>query len=626
MLERYVDDPALFEALVPPDELRPFPPAADRAFWDSLPESYRSRVLDAAAGYEGREWPHIPPEVYLDFFRTGDRSRFQSYYHPRRTALGLLTLAACIRNDGRYTPEIVRVVLAICEESTWVLPAHISDGQPGGLPRPDTAYFDITAARTAADLAIAVSLLGPELDAYDPAVAERVACELHRRIVVPYVEHDEFWWMKLTPSPRRSTNNWNPWCNFGALAAALFSERDPQTRRAAVRRYLRSVQRFIDYYHADGSCDERPSYWAHSTGSLFEGLELLRAATDGYVDVYHEPKLRAMARYVMETHVAASHFVNYGDCVPQLAPPAGIVYRLGERLGDESLAAFGRYLWRKDRTVFREELSKAMHLAAAFPAIEEPGSSPMPADRYWRKIDVAIAREQEGNPSGFFLAARGGSNGESHSHNDVGSFMVYLDGSPLVIDPGVESYRKESFSADRYSIWTMQSRFHNLPMVAGHAQVPGWGARARDVRHSATAEGSELVCDLAPCYPEDAGVESWIRRSALVRDGEETDARVVVDDRFRLGAAGAQLAWVLMLTGPPRRVDESSLALVSSAGGEAHLLVESERTEGLSFDIEPIALTDAKMTRYWGEEIVRVVVSTVAAERAGSLTVTISRV
>ncbi len=65
------------------------------------------------------------------------------------------------------------------------------------------------------------------------------------------------------------------------------------------------------------------------------------------------------------------------------------------------------------------------------------------------------------------MAAKGGFNNESHNHNDVGTFSLYVNTIPVILDAGVGTYAKQTFGKDRYTIWTMQSNYHNLPMING---------------------------------------------------------------------------------------------------------------------------------------------------------------
>ena len=85
------------------------------------------------------------------------------------------------------------------------------------------------------------------------------------------------------------------------------------------------------------------------------------------------------------------------------------------------------------------------------------------------------------NKNGFFVATKGGYNNESHNHNDAGTFSLYLNTTPIFIDAGVGTYTRQTFSSERYSIWTMQSNYHNLPMVNGVPQQFGSEFRATDV-------------------------------------------------------------------------------------------------------------------------------------------------
>ena len=72
--------------------------------------------------------------------------------------------------------------------------------------------------------------------------------------------------------------------------------------------------------------------------------------------------------------------------------------------------------------------------------------------------------------AGFPLAARGVHNGGSHNHNYVGSFILCLNSTPGFIDPGAGTYEQRTFGRERYSVWTIQSGFHNLPEINGKGQ------------------------------------------------------------------------------------------------------------------------------------------------------------
>ena len=111
--------------------------------------------------------------------------------------------------------------------------------------------------------------------------------------------------------------------------------------------------------------------------------------------------------------------------------------------------------------------------------------APQPRDVWLPVIEVMAARDQARSARGLYVAAKGGHNNESHNHNDIGEFVVYLDGLPLLIDAGVETYSRKTFSPQRYEIWTMQSAYHSLPTIDGVQQSPGEQFAARDVHYAA---------------------------------------------------------------------------------------------------------------------------------------------
>ena len=150
----------------------------------------------------------------------------------------------------------------------------------------------------------------------------------------------------------------------------------------------------------------------------------------------------------------------------------------------------------------------------------------MPTSTYLPDLKVMTARETENSEVGMFLAIKGGNNGEMHNHNDVGNFMVYYEGKPVIIDTGVGTYTKQTFSPQRYELWFMQSGYHNLPSFDGVDQKDGERFASKNEAYDADTKSFEA--EISGAYPENAGVLSFTRRAAL------TGGVVTVTDAIKL--------------------------------------------------------------------------------------------
>ena len=159
-----------------------------------------------------------------------------------------------------------------------------------------------------------------------------------------------------------------------------------------------------------------------------------------------------------------------------------LVYNYGKRIGDEKMAAFGAWLAqsadllkigaRTEKDISPSLGSGLLTLFGLKDLPENAAQPPLVRDVFLNEIEVMVARDREGSSQGLYLAAKGGHNAESHNHNDIGNFVTYIDGKPVIIDVGVETYSRKTFSPQRYEIWTMQS---------------GYTSAADDQRHNAAA-------------------------------------------------------------------------------------------------------------------------------------------
>jgi hypothetical protein len=606
LAERFTQSGAA-SSLLSTTQWHPFPRADERSDWEQLPQDARDAILALGAEYADCDVPGLPATLYLEFRRNGNRSRYQDLWMQRRAMLGGLTLAECVEGQGRFLDPLADVVWAVCEESSWTFPAHIGAQKAGvGLPETTEPIVALFSAETASSLAWTIYLLEDQLDEVSPLICRRIRREIDRRILTPYLERDDFGWMAFRST--RRPNNWNPWVNSNVLAAALLLEEDEARRQELVHKVLRCLDRFFVPYPPDGSCDEGPSYWGRAGASLFDNLELLYSATEGKFDVYDDPAVREIGRFIYRMHIAGNAFVCVGDCDVRSHVPRDLVFRYGQRIEDAQMQALaqsgqvGDLLWREARGPWSlmRPLYALFNLSKLRSATVPP---PLLRDVWLSDDDLQLmaARDAAGTTDGLYVAAWGGHNGQSHNHNDVGNFLVYQDGQPALIDVGRPTYTRQTFSRDRYKIWAMQSAYHNLPSVNGCMQEAGGQYKAADVEYRADNAVAQLELDMAPAYPSAAGIDSWVRTIRLARDDS-----VQVKDTFTLHEKSSEIVQHLITPCNVELLDDGRFRLRDADAG-TDLLLRYDPPQ-LRISVETIQVEDEKLVELWGPQLRRVLI------------------
>ncbi len=589
----------LKKILLSRDKWHPFPTVQDREAWEELPQEVREYLIKEGEAGLSYRWPALPATLFLDFVRTGNRSRYQKASFDRREMLADLVMAECVEGKGRFLDDIVNGIWAICEESYWGVPAHLSMQKAGhGLPDVSEPTVDLFAAETAALLSWTYYLLGDRLDSVSPLVRPRIELELDRRILTPCLERNDFWWMGFG---ERRVNNWNPWCNSNWLTTVLLTEKNKERRVAAVYKIMRSLDNFIKIYPEDGGCDEGPGYWGRAGASLFDCLELLHSATAGKINVYNQPLIKEIARYIYRVHIHDRYFINFADASAIVNVPADLIYRFGKKIDDKKMMAFGAYTMKIRSEYSFNDQSLGRRLPAIFNYSElmsAKAAAPYLRDVWLKDIQVFAARSKAGTPEGLYVAAKGGHNNESHNHNDVGNFIIYLDGQPMIIDVGVETYTKKTFSSRRYEIWTMQSAYHNLPTIGGIMQAPGRQYTARNVSAKIEDSFAELTLDIADAYPEEAGVTSW-KRSIRLNRGKD----ILVNENYQLKKKVKDITLTLMTPCEVKKVGEDQILLTNPDARKQLLINHPKR---LIVKIEEIDITDHRLHSVWGDKLRRI--------------------
>ena len=445
-----------------------YPPAEDRQAWNGIPDESRQEIRELAEVYAGMPYPTRTAAGFLAFARTGDRQADEEPYFKRRRKLCAALLDACAFPDHENMDEIINGIWLLCEESTWVISAHNVNPIPGAprpaeYPLPDLGrpYIDLFCAQTGMILSLAVSLLGERLDAVSPLVRKRIREEIRRRILRPFMQTDDFWWMGFR---RKDLNNWTPWILSNVMVCAALDDMPAEKLAGLLERACGMLDRYLDVLPADGGCDEGAGYWNMAGGSLLDCLEILEKVTGGRMAFWQEEKIRNILRFPLQVEIGNGWFANFADCDARPFISGERMETAGRKTGDQALVSLGTRM----RGTVSDQLNDVPHLTRVLdllfhgPAEKTETAAEPDSDSWLPDLQVRLVRRDA-----WTLVCKGGHNGENHNHNDVGSFILFRNGEPAVVDAGNMVYTAKTFSEERYTLWNVQSAWHNLPEFGG---------------------------------------------------------------------------------------------------------------------------------------------------------------
>ena len=570
-------------------------PQADDSFWrDSIPQEMRQSYIEYGEQYLGKQWTVLPWTVFAENKQTGNRVIYEAQCFEKRRQMAALVMAEIIEGRGRFMGDIIDGMGSFCEETWWGIPAHY----PKAVPLSELQEVDLFNAETASLIVWTKYMLEKQFDTYSPDLNQRIDQEIERRILQPAVEKN-YWW-------KTAGMNWNPWICSNWLACVLICEKDEARKAEAINQIRKATQAFIDAYPEDGGCDEGPGYWDRAAASMFEIMRLLNYDSS-------EPKIQKMAAYAYKTYIGNDYCICFADAHENKAvQQVNIVYPFGLWLNDQTMRAFGAYLGRT-RGVLTNPAA-LYNKSGNFPTlgrelfflryvrdfIAEKPSEPLLKDVWLPDLQIMTARR-----GSLFVAMKGGTNGESHNHNDVGSFIVYAPQehsplssslSPLFIDPAVGEYTAKTFSDDRYSIWTMQSQYHNLPQINGIDQKDGKEYTAKMICH----KDGQLTLDIAGAYPAEAAVKSWKRTVAAMKSG------ISVTENYELSEYRQPTRLMLITLDPDaiKRIHFDTNQL-------------SATVEDISDKLDPV------LQHMWGPKMYRIILTVKSAKTTNKIKYTI---
>jgi len=604
----------LAKVLVTDNSWIKLPDYKNRLFWQSLPAGIRQQYITKAEYYLKYDWPVVKATDYLEFIRSGDRR--QDVYAACSDALNSLVMGELTEGKGRFMDQIVNAVWYFSEQTWWGWSAHLGPQKAGaGLPDINEPFVDLGVGEIASDLSWTWYLFHEEFNKIHPLISVRLKQEIMNKALIPYFTRNDFWYMGFTGG---RPNNWNPWINYNMLNCFLLIESDPLKKVAEVEKIINSLDKFLNGYSDDGGCDEGPSYWGAAGALLYESLEVLKDATGGTFDVFNDPLIMNIGKYFYKVNIHAPYFINFADADATTMGDPSAVYRYGKAINDQIMMQFGAYLGKLAGFGDHRPDGKICDQIKSLTLLDEiknaPAKEALVSDFWLPDTEVGGARDKEGSITGFFFGVKGGFNDESHNHNDIGSCVMYYDGKPCLIDLGREEYNAKTFSPRRYEIWTMQSGFHNLPVINGTDQKEGKNFKSRNSSFSANSKTVTFSTDIAGAYTDDGMVKNWIRTYTLNRGRS-----FVISDKFELSGRNKSVTSSNIIT--YCKVSEVKPGYLRFTG-DGFTLDMKYNTKMVTPRIEFINVSDRTLKRYWPDGVTRVSLEFINSGLKGGQTVT----
>ncbi|MGL5919278.1 MAG: heparinase II/III domain-containing protein [Bacteroidales bacterium] len=300
-----------------------------------------------------------------------------------------------------------------------------------------------------------------------------------------------------------------------------------------------------------------------------------------------------MGEYIARSFIGNGWVVNFADASARGGGEPALIFRYGKAVNSDEMCRYASYILRHG-FVKKTELIDTYRILEALvysDSIKATPASLSPSEYSWYpETQFCYMRNTDEN---YFFATKGGYNNESHNHNDAGSFIFFVNEKPIFIDAGVGTYTRQTFSNERYKIWSMTSDYHNLPNINGYAQKFGSDYKATNVVFN--LDSKSFSAEIGSAYPKDAAIIFLERTYRFDADN------FIVSDNYSLKKVIGPTTIFFQTIADVIVIEPGVLSLVKD---NTALLFEYD-SDIFEFSKEKIILDDIKFSSVWGNEITR---------------------
>ncbi len=496
-----------------------------------------------------------------------------------------LVLAECAEYKGRYLPRIAEVIDTLVAAPSWTLSAH--DPKLENLHHVHY-YVDLNAANLSDNIAEALYLLGDSIPASTRKHAE-VEMEAHvfgpmrLSLTKPGDDsgHSGNWWLN-------AEMNWNAVCLKGVTGAAMAMLTNVQDRALFVAAAEHFIGNYEKSFNPDGYDTEGLGYWNYGFAHFIELRENLFRVTSGKIDLLTDTKMRQVALFGIEFPMLPGNSAAFGDAGTRPQAEPNLIKVISHIFQISPIESAGEL---HSGGIHHDGLTSIV--LDLYPVPNDELSTPPEVSRrdlqkYYADSGVLVSRPAPGQELAVTIKAGGNT---SHSHNDIGSFVIGLGDVQPVGDPGGPGYYTAgTFGPQRLDSKLLNSFGHPVPEIDSHLQLDATKVKVKVSSHAFSSREDRMAIDMTPAY-DLAELKQMTRTLIHSREGS---GLVEVSDEFHL-TKPAVIVESLPTHGVWQKIDDHTL-LFTVGGKQLRLVIEAST---------PVTFSETKV-EYNGNAFTRV--------------------
>ena len=395
---------------------------------------------------------------------------------------------------------------SISNEFSWCLGAHLHFDD-SGFSGESNKIIDLFSAETAQTLSEIIII---HKDKLDKMLINHIKKQIKERVLNPFINEKWEW--------EEATHNWSAVC-AGCIGITALILENGERQDEIIRRIEKSLEYYLSGFNNDGVSLEGIGYWTYGLGYYI----YYKALKNEDIEDNHIEKILAISNFPQAVQISEEVFVPFSDVPPNMALPSGLIsylyqkYKINLPIVSQITsfdfdhcyrwAHISRNLWWTSNEIFNNTLKDGINL--------------------FNESQWFTLRDKD-----IFLAIKGGSNNEPHNHNDLGSFVLAVNGNIILTDLGAGPYTAGYFGKERYTYDHTRSYYHSVPLINGVEQSKTnekCNFRLEDFDN----DNINLIIDITNAYSK-ADIKSYRRKVKYNYENRELIINDTVNSLYKL--------------------------------------------------------------------------------------------